>query len=518
MSTLALSRPLLICLVAVAALWHSLPAQAKSLKRPRDVAQFRRQYVERREKFTAALEELAAECARRDLREGADEVRGLAEPVNSAELRLAPLPREVQAPIPQDLPADERFWRTQLRSLQQDFSKELYLLSRTTLNAGHVGFAYDLLSEVALHDPDHSAARRILGYVRSGDEWLSAFEASMVRAKKVWHEDFGWIPRDHLERYERGERFFKNRWMSTAKETELRHDFAHAWEVRTEHYLVKTNHSLERGVLLARKLEDYYGLFFQLMAGFFNSPDQVKQLFAGSKASAPPLAKPHVVHFYRTREEYLAVVRKETTQNVGITRGIYFPRTGIAFFFDDPDSDDDSTLYHEATHQLLSGSRPQTGEVGMKSNFWIIEGIACYMESFQRDGDRLRVGNPQNPRLQAAQANYVNNHYYVPLQEFTRMGMVAFQGAPEIFKNYSQGAALTHFFMHFDDGRYREALIEHLSQIYSPIKLIRETPDSLDELTGVSAEELDQQYGEYIRNLGVHAPQNAATIDLETAR
>jgi hypothetical protein len=323
----------------------------------------------------------------------------------------------------------------------------------------------------------------------------------MQREKKVWHEKFGWLPREHVDRYERGERFFNNRWMSDAKEAESRRNFKYAWEIRTEHYLVKTNHSLERGVQLAKKLEDYYGLFFQLMAGFFNSPDQVQQLFAGGAARPPATNRQHVVHYYKERDEYLAALRLETTQPIEITRGMYFPRNGIAFFFFDPENDDDSTLYHEATHQLLSGSRPKAGEIGMKANFWIIEGIACYMESFHREGDRFAVGDPRHGRIQAARAHLVNDNYHVPLREFTRMGMYPYQNSPNIRKNYSQGAALTHFFMHYDDGRYREALIEHLSQMYSDNRMTREVPESLEDLTGVEAEELDQQYLRYLRAL-----------------
>jgi hypothetical protein len=505
-------------LFAICALGLILGGDAAGQTRPRngrkvrDVSQFRRQHAERREKFAAALETVAKECESNDQAETAGMIRGLARPVDSAQLRLAPLPREEQPAIAPDLPAEQRVWRTQLRYQQQEYAKDLYLLSRHALNSGHVSYAYDLIREVALHDPDHVSARRILGYVKAGHEWLSAFESQMQRARKEWHDEFGWIPRDHVERYAAGERFYRNRWMSAAKEAELRRDFANAWEIRTEHYLVKTNHSLQRGVELARKLEDFHGLFFQIMAGFFNSPEQVQKLFAGSAARPQATSKPHVVHYYRTRDEYLAALRKETNQPIEITKGMYFPRNGIAFFHFDPEATDDSTLYHEATHQLLSGSRPQTGEIGMKSNFWIIEGIACYMESFQRDGDRFSVGDPRHGRILAARAHYLNEQYYVPLRAFTRMGMNAFQSAPEIRKNYSQGAALTHFFMHYDQGRYREALIEHLSQIYSPTKLIREAPESLEDLAGVEAEELDQQYGEYIRDLTPQPSREAAGV------
>jgi hypothetical protein len=337
----------------------------------------------------------------------------------------------------------------------------------------------------------------------------------MRKQKKVWTDEFGWLPEDHIERYRQGKRFTEShRWISAEKDAALHSDFSNAWEIKTEHYLVRTNHSLEKGAELARKLEDFHGLFFQMMGGFFNNASEVQALFAGNAAKAGgSRLKPNIVHFYRTRDEYMGTLKSLTKQPIEITRGIYFPDSRVAHFFYDPDSDDDSTLYHEATHQLLSGSRPMTGELGMKSDFWIIEGIACYMESFQRDGDRFAVGDPGHGRLLAARKHFIADHYYVPLREFTRMGMIAFQSIkqPEIAMNYSQGAALAHFFLHYDDGRYREALIEHLSQIYSPTKAIREKPDSLEILTGVAEEELDQQYADYIRRLApAHRSRAAA--------
>lgn len=501
-------RRALVLLLAVAALGYTHPGalgqnRGKGARRTRDVSSFRKLHDERRLKFEAGLIELARVCEKdKKLPEAAEEIRRLAEPRDTSELRMAPLPRQVQPPLRNDLSSDEHFWRAQLRFHQQEYAKELYALSRQALKAGHVSFAYDLIREVALHDSDHVAARKILGFVRSGDDWLSAFEFQMQKAKKVWTDDFGWLPKDFVDRYARGERSYRGRWISATKEAEIRRDWVNAWEIQTEHYLVKTNHSLERGVELAKKLEDFHGLFFQMMAGFFNSAEQVQQLFDGNNAR--PLAarrEANVVHYYRTRDEYVETLKKETSQPIEITKGIYFPRNKIAFFFYDPDSDDDSTLYHEATHQLLSGSRPMTGEIGIKSDFWIIEGIACYMESFRREEDRFSVGDPNNNRLRAARLHLVDDNYYVPLREFARMGMETFQRAREIRKNYSQGAALTHFFMHYDDGRYREALIEHLSQIYNPAKNVRENPESLEELTGVANEELDQQYANYIRKL-----------------
>src|SRR5262245_12764540 len=95
-------------------------ARGRGAKRPRDVSSFRKQYSEGRQKFNAALLELARVCQEdKDLPEAAARIRRLAVPLDSSELRLAPLPRDVQPPLRADLPADERFWRAQLRHLQQ---------------------------------------------------------------------------------------------------------------------------------------------------------------------------------------------------------------------------------------------------------------------------------------------------------------------------------------------------------------------------------------------------------------
>jgi hypothetical protein len=494
--------------IAVVTSLVAMPVQGQAKRKPgRDLPSFVKQHDELHRKFEKELGDVAAACDAKDLTEAAQRIRSLAVPVDTTRLRVTPLPREVQPDLPADLPADERFWRSQTRHHQQEYAKDLYLLSRRTLAAGHVSLAFDLVREAAFHDTDHETARKILGYVRLGNEWVSPFEAAKLKTGYVWHDRFGWLLKSHVERYEKGERQVKSRWMSAAKADAFRQDFREAWEVRTDHFLIKTNHSLERGVELARKLEDFHAVFFQTFAGFFHSPEDVQNLFAGRSGTVRQNA-PYVVHFYRLRDEYLAELSKKTNQPIQITKGMFFPETQICYFHDDPaatEAEQDATLYHEATHQLFSVARPRAVPLGQKNNFWIIEGIACYMESCVIDPETRQVslGDPYYSRFVAARLHLENDRYYVPLAEFSRMGMAAFQSVkqPQIAWNYSQGAALTHFFMHFDGGRYRDSLIEHLSQIYSDKKLTRDNPEGLDELTGVPFEELDQQYQDYLKKL-----------------
>ena len=63
---------------------------------------------------------------------------------------------------------------------------------------------------------------------------------------------------------------------------------------------------------------------------------------------------------------------------------------------------------------------------------------------------------------------------------------------------YFDASGMAHFFLHYRDGLYRDALIAHLSQVYSPNARTRDRAQGLDVLTGVSFGELDRQYQDYL--------------------
>ena len=455
------------------------------------------------QEFAAELGKLFEFCQSKDLPEGVEQVRSRLVPPDAPSAERTALPREVQPELSSQLTADERFWQTQLRKHDTDYAKKLYLLSRQSLHSGHPSFAYRLVREAALHDPDHPQCRKILGYVRSGNEWVTPFAAEMVRKQNVWHAQFGWLPKNHLPRYAAGERNFEGRWVTAAKEQVLRQDFAKGWQVRTDHYLIKTNFSLERGVELGQALEDYHEFFYETFAGFFNTPEQLTKLFEGTSRSVRPDVKPYIVHYYRTREEYLDRLKK-SFPNIAQTNGFYMPDDRVVHFYHDPKADNEGTLFHEATHQLFFESHHQERPIGEKAHFWILEGIACYMESFHCQNGVVKVGDPQYIRFAGARANLLaEKSYYVPLREFSGLGKREFQSMPlhELTKNYTQASGLARFFMHFDNGRYREALVTHLSQLYSGNEKVRNQAKGLDELTGVDFEDLDRQYLEDARKV-----------------
>ncbi len=461
----------------------------------------RQKHRELRDEFEKALLRAAEHCESRNLPDEAAAIRDMAAPVDLDALAFEPLPKSVRGEIRNDLPEAERVWRVMVRRAEEEYAKDLYLLSRRLINGGYASYALQAVREAASHAPDHRQARGILGFVRYGDEWVTPYTRSMLEKRFVWHDKFGWLPKAHIDRYEAGERHFKQRWMTSRQEAELRRDFANAWEVRTDHFLVKTNHSLERGVEVATALEDFHDWFTQAFAAFFQSPEQLRKLFeSGTSARAASSLLPHKGHYYAAREEYVTELSARIPL-IGITNGLYLTEDKTAYFFHGASAEGDSTLFHEATHQLLYESSARGRQIAEKEHFWVIEGIACYMESFRREmGGRVSIGDPRCPRFEAARYRRLVDKYYVPFQEFSSMGREPFQNDPQISKNYSQASGLAQFFMEYDGGRYRDALIEHLSQHYSVNRRTAAGVQSLPELTGTTGDQFDREYLEFMES------------------
>lgn len=465
---------------------------------------YRTRYARLRQEFARDLGKIAAYCSEHGLGKEASGLRRLAAAAVRTETgdRFSRLPRKVLPEVPRDLPDAQRQWRLQLRKARATLANGLYRISRDAINAGFPSYAYAMVRETVRYDADHVSGRRLLGYVRMGDAWVTPFEKKQAQKRKVWHDRFGWLPKDHVRKYEAGMRFSRGRWVPKARDEAEHRDFdKNPWRIQTEHFLVKTNHSLEEGVRVAKRLEDYYQYFFQIYTGFFNSRQQIRKLFAGGFATKNVRMQLYKVNYYRSKDEYVNRLKRQFPTIAG-TNGLYLPADRRCHFFHAKGNT--PTLYHEATHQFFYESIKRQRLIAGREHFWIIEGISCYMESFQNDNGRISMGDPRNNRFRAAKFRYVTDGFYIPLSEFADMGMQAFQSPRNIQQRYSQASGLAKFFMEYGGGKYRDALVEHLSQIYRGNP--RRPAQSLPELTGVSYKELDRQYGAFIKALPVRVP------------
>jgi hypothetical protein len=472
-------------LVALLPLHHRQPALAAEP----DVAAARQALAAH---YSQQLGELAQWASDLNLAEAAEQTRKWLQP-HSPRVRqvfIPPASAGILRP-PDDAGPQLRQWHERFAHLRQAQAKALFDLAQQAVKAGQLSIAFELLGETLREDPDHEPARKILGQQQHAGQWRTPYEIQRLKQGDVWHPCFGWLPVEHVPRYERGERFYKSNWISAQRDAELHGSIDTAWKIETEHYLVTTNVSLEAGVELAARLERLHFVWRQLFPSYYGVKSQWTRLFAGGPA--PSSRKRHSVMFFRTADEYRQALRSELPPDV-ITTGVYIGRLNTAYFHALPDGDH-STLYHEAVHQLFSEGRAVAQNIGERSNFWVIEGVACYMESLLDTPQGMLVGGLDAPRIQDARYYALKDDFYVPLAELTQMGMAPLQRHPRIGRIYAQSASLVDFLMHHDGGRHRDALGELLAAVYTG----RDRPGTLAAVTGISTPRLDALHREHLQ-------------------
>jgi hypothetical protein len=386
----------------------------------------------------------------------------------------------------------------QYRDLRIKYADGLFKLAQSAAAAKQPSLAFQWATETLRENPDHADARRVLGYEKRDGHWLTAYGAKMFDAGKTWHLKFGWIAAADTPRYEKGERLIGNRWTSAGSDAARHADMKNGWQVRTDHFQVTTNHSLESAAELAARLERLHQVWRQLFAAFYLSEREVAQLFAGDRASRTQ-PRPFRVFYHRTRQQYANALRRRQSR-IDETLGIYFDTGREAHFFASDDHDN-GTLLHEAVHQLFQESKSAAKQIGGTANFWVVEGVATYFETMTEHLDPqaglyFTIGEATAGRLPAAR-DRLKDGFYIPLAELTPMGKSDIQRHAELAKLYSQSTGLVAFLMDGNGGRFREPLVRYLEAVYAG----RDDNDTLARETGISYGELDAAYRRFMENL-----------------
>jgi hypothetical protein len=383
------------------------------------------------------------------------------------------------------------------------FAGELVELAKQAAAAGEAALASRIVNHALVLQPDSAAGRAMLGHTRDGDMWVTPYAASQRRRGLVWDSRYGWIAPENLVRYQRGEREFSGRWLSRDDVQRRRSDIAEGWQIRTDHFVVTTNSSLEQGVQLAAQLETMHAVWWQMFADLAVT-DSVTRRAAISGRGYPLPRRPMQVVYHRSRDEYNARL-KARQPKIEVTLGIYFDRYREAHFFAGDDATT-ATLYHEAAHQLFQESLEGVRAPGSRANFWAIEGAALYFESLvtERNGPAGRVvllGTVGTGRLEAARFRWVDSGYRVPLAEVVLLNQRTLQARSDLAMLYSQMAGLGHFFLQRggdnDGGDRRAAFAEYLQLIYEG----RDDESSLATTMQADLLALDKAYGAWVESL-----------------
>ncbi len=419
--------------------------------------------------------------------------------------------------LPGDATSEQRSWYAALTRLRRRYADETFELAKTSADEKRGYEAFACAQTALVIDPDHEGARRFFGYEERDGVWRSSFDIERLNKGEIETERFGWLSKDRVERYENGERYYRNRWVSEAEEAKKILAGSSGWRVETEHFSILSRVSLERGVEIGRFLETYYQSWLRLYYRFVASEKQWASRFNANGAALAK--KKHRIILYRNREEYLRELRKHD-ENVDASIGWYLPNMRCIFVYEPSPNDEYefdlfSLLAHEVTHQLFNECYLATSErnkpvsqPGRRANFWAVEGVATYMETYTLNASNAKLGGVETYRLQQAVASLFDEKTYIPLRQYVAATRESFQtnDMPLLQRLYAQATGLTFFFIHHRDGVYRNAFIAYLYAIYQGV----DRPDSLEKLTGKTFEELDAEYATFLQNL------RDATVDSST--
>ena len=246
-------------------------------------------------------------------------------------------------------------------------------------------------------------------------------------------------------------------------------------------YIITTTQQAD-GKLVEEQLEHLSSALDLLFADFMKD------------AEIEPQKHRHRVILYRDKNHYVAsLIRMEPA--IDRTNGFYHAPGKTAHFF----STEPKILFHEGTHQILAERFFYEKQPTFRNNFWAVEGIALLMETLKIEDERYKVGDILANRLYSAKVYRFEWNHHLPIRRLAAMSAAEIQSSSsaDLQRIYSQSAALVHWLMFAEEGRYRGALFELLRQTYRD----ETTPETLSELTGLSYEELDTKYAEFLKTI-----------------
>ncbi len=412
------------------------------------------------EAYASRLASLAAKCTERKLEKQAGATRDWFISRDPRRQYIF-LPPESDPARPLDAaPKIIHQWYAKFSEYRREQAASLLQLAEQQLKADRPTRAYQLAHEVLHEDPDHERARAILGYRKVSGRWRRPTGVIKARVSRVANSTLGFAAGRH-------------------------------WIVESGHFSVTTNHSERSGRQLAEQLEELYAVWQQLFFRYWSNRAVLERRFEGRGVTGRSL-KRHKVVLFRDRQEYLnCLIPIEPLLKV--TVGIYLEAKKTAYFYVGEESTED-LWFHEVTHQLFSETGRETSGPGENANFWMVEGVALYMESLRRMSHYYTTGGIDANRLQYARYRALNEGFYVPLDQLAALGRRALQEHENIRRLYSQSAGLASFLMDYRRGLYRAAMVDYLVAIYQG----RDRAQTLALTTGVPLSTLDQQYREFL--------------------
>ncbi|MGI8978700.1 MAG: hypothetical protein ACR2FY_05710 [Pirellulaceae bacterium] len=360
----------------------------------------------------------------------------------------------------------EQKWLAKFQEHRAAQADGLFELAKAESKDNRAARAYQLLHEVLRENPDHADARRILGYGKIAAGWALVGTTSPPATGRKAHPKYKWPAGKY-------------------------------WRHETPHYSIATSTSVKQAIELGQKMEELHALWRQAFFSFWTNQPALEHRIGGGREALVKEPRKLDVVLFKDREEYVAVL-KPGEPRIELSTGIYLDKRQTVFLYAG-DEKQTATWYHEASHQLFQEIDRFPPEPGRQGNFWMVEGLALYMESLARHqtsgGSYWTLGGWESDRLQFARYRGLSNDFLLPLEKLGAMNRADLQASEDIRKIYTQSAGFSHYLMDAQGDIYREPTVTVFRALYEG----RGTAGALEKLLGASSAELDRDYLAYLQ-------------------
>ncbi|MBL8858097.1 MAG: DUF1570 domain-containing protein [Planctomycetes bacterium] len=270
----------------------------------------------------------------------------------------------------------------------------------------------------------------------------------------------GWLVRDGARR------------VSFDKYLNSHAEWSDAWQLRTAHYVVRTNLPLREAVTTAFDLECHYRVFFDLFARPVRIMDVTEPMIANVHADARSFAR------------------------VTGDRTAYFNPASRALEVDASKGLDTRLMMHEATHAVLHATAVSTRSATGVIPGWLDEGLAEYMAG-------VLVGEPGRARF--SEETYSSEHFKVhadarnpyDLSRVLNFGASDFAASTRADLKYAQAYTLVHFGLQGERGAYRTRFLAFMRGAYAGQASQTHFKDALE----LDATKLERAWTTYVKAL-----------------
>ncbi|MDZ4848637.1 MAG: DUF1570 domain-containing protein [Pirellulaceae bacterium] len=253
---------------------------------------------------------------------------------------------------------------------------------------------------------------------------------------------------------------------------------------QSPHFILSTQGSTKQAAEVAKLCEQTYAIWKQVFFTCWSNSMELQQALATGQSLPEPNDARFQIVLFRNRETYIKQLQ-QLEPNVAVSTGYFSPNLKTVFCYWD-EATSTPTLRHELTHQFFSqalrGASPTLEE--LPSDFWIVEGVALYMESIQiehaENADIARLGGWDAPRLQPARYRRLHDETWIPWDDFRRANNERFRTGADIQQWYSQAAGLTHFWMD-GNSESRQAFLNYVMSVYQGIPKLDSLPEARDD-------------------------------------